>query len=383
MDGPLARLFLGNYAIFGYSTIFFFFAPYLEFHGFPSELTGWVISAFYASSILVKPIAGSILENFGVRRTMMLAGFLGLGSGLALLLSPLSFLPLFLLRLVMGLCFGIFIVAIMAYQNIAVPDSRRGASFVLTTIGSVCPMFTLMPVCDFLVSSGNHGAYILLPAIMGGLCTYLAYSLKKVSPLRGSEDEAWGSYRDLFTKAPVFALTVSILVFAFADASIIYISSLSFARGLTPSYFMVAFAAGSIFIRIAGRDYFNRMPRILLVAPSIISMAAGLLIATAVNNNLLLTGAGFIYGLGVGYGYPAHLAMAGDLLPISLRPKGTSFILFFMDLSWFLLPLYMGYVSAMTDILWAYRSLALVSIVMAVMIHMMWIRFQRRVSADG
>jgi len=27
--------------------------------------------------------------------------------------------------------------------------------------------------------------------------------------------------------------------------------------------------------------------------------------------------------------------------------------------------------------------LALVSIVMAVMIHMMWIRFQRRVSADG
>ena len=244
-------------------------------------MIGWVISAFYASSILVKPVAGSILERFGVRKTMLLAGGLGLGSGLLLIVSPLAFVPLFLLRLIMGLCFGIFLVAIMAYQNIAVPDSQRGASFVLTTIGSVCPMFTLMPLCDFLISSGNHHLYILAPAIMGMLCTGMAYSLKRVSPIHESTDEAWGTYRDLFDKAPIVALTISILLFAFADASIIYVSSLSFAKGLTPSYFMVAFAGGSIFIRIVGRGYFNRMPRTLLVAPSMIWM---------LNVHLLVTG---------------------------------------------------------------------------------------------
>ncbi len=378
MTNTLFKLFAGNYAIFGFSTIFFFFAPYLTFHSFPTHLTGWVIGAFYASSTLVKPFAGMLMENLGVRRSLIIAGFLGLSSGLGLVVAPMAFLPLFFLRLVMGLSFGIFMVGLTAYQNIMVPDSERGASFAVTTIGSICPMFTLMPVCDMLISSENFVIYLMLPALMGGVCTFLAFSLDKVSGVRGVQDQAWGSYTDLFREAPLGILSITVLFFAFGDASIIYISSLTFHLGLSPSFFMVAFAGGSIFIRMAGRSFFNRTPRILLMGPSLFCMGVALFMATMVRNNVLLALTGFIYGLGVGYGFPALLSLAGDLVPVYLRPKITSFILFFMDLSWFLLPLYIGYVSSLGGIVLAYRLMAIGSVILASLMHLIWLHFHRK-----
>lgn len=374
----LIKLFAGNYAIFGFSTIFFFFAPYLTFHGFPSHLSGWVIGAFYASSTTVKPIAGFLIERCGVRRSMIIAGVLGLASGLGLIVVPLVFIPLFMLRLIMGLSFGIFLVALTAYQNIMVPDSERGASFAVTTVGSICPMFTLMPLCDMLITSGNFSIYLLLPAVMGGLCIFLAFSLDTVGEVRGKEKQVWGSYADLMREVPLIMLAITVLFFAFADAAIIYISSLTFHQGLTPSFFMVAFAGGSIFIRIAGRHYFNRTPRILLMGPSLLCMGIGLFLATMVSNNWFLACAGFIHGLGVGYGFPALLSLGGDLVSVYLRPKITSFILFFMDMSWFMLPLYMGYASSLGGIVMAYRILAAVSIIFAIFIHLVWIRYRIR-----
>ncbi len=378
MTNTLFKLFAGNYAIFGFSTIFFFFAPYLSFHSFPPHLTGWVIGAFYASSTLVKPFAGMLMENLGVRRSLIIAGFLGLSSGIGLIVAPMAFLPLFSLRLVMGLSFGIFMVGLTAYQNIMVPDSERGTSFAVTTIGSICPMFTLMPVCDMLISSNNFGIYLLLPAFMGGICTFLAFSLDKVSGVRGAEDRAWGSYSDLFREAPLGRLALTVVFFAFVDASVIYISSLAFYQGLSPSFFMVALAGGAIFIRMAGRNYFNRTPRILIMGPSLFCMGIALFMATILKNNVFLAFTGFIYGLGMGYGFPALLSLAGDLVPIYLRPKITSFILFFMDLSWFLLPLYIGYVSSLGGIVLAYRLMAIASVILASLMHLIWLNFHRK-----
>ena len=378
MTNTLFKLFAGNYAIFAFSTIFFFFAPYLNFQSFPTHLTGWVIGAFYASSTLVKPFAGMLMEKLGVRRTLIIGGFLGLSSGLGLMVAPISFLPLLILRLVMGLSFGIFMVGLTAYQNIMVPDSERGASFAVTTIGSICPMFTLMPVCDMLISSHNFVIYLMLPALMGGVCTFLAFSLDKVSGVRGAQDKAWGSYADLFREAPLGILSMTVIFFAFVDASVIYISSLAFHQGLSPSFFMVALGGGAIFIRIAGRGFFNRTPRILLMGPSLFCMGIALFMATIVKNNFFLALTGFIYGLGMGYGFPALLSLAGDLVTLYLRPKLTSFILLFMDMSWFLLPLYIGYVSSWGGIVLAYRLMAIGSVILATLMHLIWLCFHRK-----
>lgn len=378
MSSILIKLFAGNYAIFGFSTIFFFFAPYLAIKGLSDSATGWIIGAFYASSTLVKPVAGMLVEKIGVRRTLILAGFLGFGSGAFLVIIPPAFMGLFFLRLVMGMSFGIFLVALTAYQNLMIPDSRRGASFAVTTIGSICPMFTLMPLCDMFMRTQNYMAYLLLPAIMGGICTILAFSLEKVSSSENNDLKEWGSYGNLFSQIPLLTLVLSVIFFAFGDASIIYISSLVFSLDLIPSYFMVAFAAGSIFIRIAGRGYFNRTPRILILGPSLLCMGTALFLATWAGNNIYLAAVGFLYGLGVGYGFPALLSLGGDLVDVRLRPKMTSFILFFMDLSWFFLPLFMGYISSARDVVTAYRILALISITMAVFTHLLWIRFMRK-----
>lgn len=386
LSGPIVRLFAGNYAIFGFSNVFFFLAPYLSLKGFSPSLTGWIVGVFFASSAFVKPLAGALVEKLGARNAMVLAGLLGLAGGMGLALSPDVFAALFLLRLVMGISFGIFLVALMAYQNVAVTDSERGASFAVTTIGSMLPMFTLIPLCDLAIGSGHFFLYLLIPAMMGGLCSVVAFSLDKTDYSAAAEKQegrVWGSYTDLLREVPIVKLCISVISYAFADAAIVYIASLAVSRGLTASFFMVAFAAGSIFMRSAGRSYFNRTPRVLILGPAMVCMGISIFFATAVSNNILFALAGLLYGLGVGYGFPAILSLGGDLAPMYLRPKVMSFILFFMDLSWFLLPLYMGYVSDLSDITVAYRGLALVSVVMGIAVYILWSGTYVRMSGNG
>jgi MFS family permease len=136
-------------------------------------------------------------------------------------------------------------------------------------------------------------------------------------------------------------------------------------------------------MRSAGRSYFNRTPRVLILGPAMVCMGISIFFATAVSNNILFALAGLLYGLGVGYGFPAILSLGGDLAPMYLRPKVMSFILFFMDLSWFLLPLYMGYVSDLSDITVAYRGLALVSVVMGIAVYILWSGTYVRISGNG
>jgi MFS family permease len=107
-------------------------------------------------------------------------------------------------------------------------------------------------------------------------------------------------------------------------------------------------------------------------------MGSALCLATWAGSNLYLAAVGFLYGLGVGYGFPALLSLGGDLVDVRLRPKMTSFVLFFMDLSWFFLPLFMGYFISVRDVATAYRVLAGISITMALTTHFLWIRFMRK-----
>jgi len=54
---------------------------------------------------------------------------------------------------------------------------------------------------------------------------------------------------------------------------------------------------------------------------------------------------GAMFGLGVGLGFPAHLAMVGDMTPERLRPKATAMVWFAMDSGWAVTPFIFGILS--------------------------------------
>ena len=92
---------------------------------------------------------------------------------------------------------------------------------------------------------------------------------------------------------------------------------------------------------------------------------------------------GFFYGLGMGFAYPAHLALTADLAAPPLRAKASALVHLSMDLSWFLLPLYMGFGSSLFGTLTAFRLFALLCIAAAGVVTWMWLPERKTFVSKG
>ena len=171
-------------------------------------------------------------------------------------------------------------------------------------------------------------------------------------------------------------MAASCVLFGICDASIVYIPALAIAMGLIPSSFFVSSGLGAVAIRIWGREFFNRHPRYVFAGPSLFVMAVFLYLTAIAPNNFWLFVFGVFYGFGVGYGYPAHQALTGDLAPAPLRAKASALVYFCNDVSWFILPVYVGFMTPYAGEVGAFKFLALLSIASGIGVTLMWRKYK-------
>ncbi|MDR1978726.1 MAG: MFS transporter [Synergistaceae bacterium] len=368
-----------TWAIYSYSNVFFMLAPYLDLKGFSSEFAGILVGGFYAATTFARPLGGWIVERAGIRRTLVVSAFLCLGIVLFMFVAG-SFWALLSIRLAMGCAFGVFVVALTTYQSLVIPEEIRGLAFALITLGSLACLFTVVPFADWLLARGRTSLFLGIPVFMAGFCVVLSFRLPPLSGGPSAAPEKWGTWSELYRDTPSWRMVTSCVLFGLCDASIVYLPTLALAMGLVPSAFVVANGLGALAIRIWGREFFNRYPRYVFAGPSLLVMAFFLYLTTVATSNLWLFICGFLYGVGMGYGYPAHLALIGDLAPARLRAKSSSLVHFCYDVSWFILPVYVGFASPTIGEIGAFKLLALFNIASGVGITMMWMRYAKNPS---
>ncbi|MDR1376824.1 MAG: MFS transporter [Synergistaceae bacterium] len=363
-----------TWAIYSYSNVFFMLAPYLALRGFPPELAGVLVGGFYAATTLARPLGGWAAERFGIRRTLVVSAFSCAGAALFMFCAT-SFWPFLLIRLVMGCAYGIFVVALTTYQSLVIPEEIRGLAFALVTLGSMACLFTVVPLADWLLAKGRVQWFLAIPVVMAGLCVVLSFRLPALSENSNAASKEWGTWAELYRDTPAWRMATSCVLFGLCDASIVYLPALALAMGLVPSSFVIANGLGALAIRIWGREFFNRYPRYVFAGPSLVVMAFFLYLSAVAANDLWLFICGLLYGVGMGYGYPAHLALIGDLAPARLRAKSSALVYFCYDLSWFILPVYVGFATPAIGEVWAFKLLALFSAASGVGVTMMWARY--------
>lgn len=360
-----------TWAIYSYSNVFFMFAPYLTLQGFSPESTGVLVGGFYAATTLARPLGGWIAERAGIRPTLLASAFLCLGTSLFMFVAS-SFWSLLLIRLVMGCVYGVFVVVLATYQSLAIPEEVRGRSFALVTLGPLACLFTVVPFADWLLAKEYATLFLTIPVLMAGLCVVLSFRLPPLSRGPNAASEAWGTWGDLYRDTPVWRVAASCFFFGLCDASIVCLPALALTMGLVPSSFVVANGLGALAMRTWGREFFNRHPRYVFVGPSLVVMALFLYLSVLATNNLWFFVCGFFYGVGMGYGFPAHLALTGDLASPSLRAKSSSLVYFCYDASWFVLPVYVGLVTPVIGEMQAFELLSLFSVVSGVGVTAIW-----------
>ena len=374
----VAYLIAITWAVYCYSNAYFFMPIYLDLHEFPKELTGVLVGVFYAATTLVRPFGAFITERVGIK-TILITSALACICAALLKFAALSFAPLLLIRILMGISFGTLVVALTTYQSLVIPEESRGVAFAYISIGSLGCLFTVVPLSDLLLSHSYEKLYLCLPVIAALFCVILSI---KLPPLpdnikSSTETREWGTWRELYNDTPFWRIVISNALFNLCDAANIYLPAFAVAIGLVPSSFSVSIGIGAFTVRTLGKKVFTVFPRYALAGPSLIIMALSLVLSSYATNNVLFSMCGLLFGVGMGYGYPAHLSLIGDLAPARLRAKLSSLVHFCIDISWFIIPLYMGFAIPHIGEAGAIKALSIICIISGIFVTIMWRRYEK------
>jgi MFS family permease len=376
----LLSIFLPLYAMHCVEQIYFIFGNVLRgSYGMSSETTGLVLGAFFVTIVLVRPAGGWLLENFGIRLTLMTSSAVGL-AGCGLLFLSRDAAIMIIGRCLSGASFGIFTMGLFSYQALTVPEEIRGASFGLTASGGMLPSATVIPLGEWLLRSSRTGLYLAIGPLLCVLCFLLGTRVGAKKIKSGNAPRRWGGYRDLIASKPFVMLALTGSMLALVDASSVSMSLLAAEHGLIASYYMASASIAGVLVRVAGARVLNVLPRAFCLAPCGLLMSGSLFTMTLAPSNATFLVCGIAMGVGIGAGYPMLLASVSDILPPELRPKGTASALLLFDTGWAATPLLVGYVTPVLGLANTFRALSIVAFVtLTLLITFYWAPRQMRV----
>lgn len=360
--------------------MYFIMGPMVESKGISPQMTGWVLGIFFVGVVLFRPIGGLALERLGVRKTLIFSSLFGIVGSVLLALFSANVPMLLFARLLSGLSFGGFVVAMLAHQALVIPAEMKGAAFALITTGGMLPMATVTPIAEWLLRSGYPAVYLWMGPVLALICLYLGSRVEgSDAKVSAKKEVAWGKYSDLLKIRPFLLLAATALPMSLVDASVMCMASLAAEHNLIVSFFLSSAAIAGVLLRVVGARFLDRLPRDLLIAPALMMMSGGILgIALLPGNRTLLLG-GVVFGVGIGMGFPVLLSLISDLLDRKLQPKGTVAIILTFDMGWILTPLFVGYLSSVAGIAWTLRLLALMGLLVACATHFWgWLPRHRR-----
>lgn len=339
-----------NFFIAGFTKCYMLLPAYMAAAGVldPGRI-GWLMGSFYVSSF-VRPFVGWFTDAAGFRRVLLVSGVMAAVSGVGILVTdPRSLVLLTGLRILTGIAYSLYAVALTAYQSLALAEEGQGAGLSVITSTTNLPFLLVVPACEALLSAGFLKTYLLMPVLLAlGTCA-IAIRLPQVDSLRPARRGSSVKTASVLANPQIRMLLVSITLFCSVDAGLLSLAALGREKGVSVSAFFAASAVSSLAIRFFGRSLADRLPRVrtswMSAAAAAVVMAACAL--PAVGGDLAFGACGALYGLFIGLGYPLLLALITDVAAPEERSRVTSLFWFFMGLSYLGMPVVTGYLAAL------------------------------------
>jgi len=368
-----------NFFIAGFTKCYMLLPAYMAASGVvdPGRV-GWLMGSFYISSF-VRPFVGWFTDSAGFRRVLLFSGALASLSGLGILVTnPRSLVFLTGWRILSGIAYSLFAVALTAYQSLAVTGEDRGAGLSVVSSTTNLPFLLVVPACEALLSAGFLKTFLLIPVLMGvGTCV-LALRLPHVEVYRPARRTGGAKTVSVMANPQIRMLLYSVTLFCAVDAGLLSISALGRERGISVSAFFAASAVSSLAIRFFGRSLVDRLPR---VRTSWLCAAAGAVMLASCALPFVSGAFGFgvcgvLYGLFIGLGYPELLALIIDVATPEQRSRVTSLFWFFIGLAYLALPVATGYLAAAVRYRSAFVLLNLALVPLVAFLGLRWEKLQ-------
>lgn len=358
-------LALAYYFVFGLSNVSYFLSVFYSQRGlFSPEQAGLVISIFYIASVFSRPFLARILTFLGFRRLFLLSGVFFLGSSICMAAFSASFWVAVVSRAVLGIASSLFKIGFSTYQAVVFKPSDRGRAYSLIMAGELLPLMTIAPVADWMIHNGFVSHYLTIPVFMclfAFLVTLAVPEMKEAdAKTRGVVVSANPFYgmRDCF-ESPSFRFAIcSIFLFSMTDATASFMAPMTKTFGLMASLFLSSNALVGVCVRLFGSRLLDRFSRGHFAALTTVLMSGALLLASINPTEKTLILGGFIFGAGMGLGFPLHLALVADSVPAVRQPQASAIMWFTIGINFSLVPLLMGWFHDLTGPVFIFRVLA-------------------------
>lgn len=304
---------------------------FVEYLGGNEQLIGFVVGIFTFSALIVRPLAGHLLESRG-RGLIFLLGLVIFIFSIGSYSFAASILFLFFMRIVQGIGWGFSTTASGTIVTDIIPPSRRGEGLGYFGLSGNIALAFGPTLGLFLVGIISFEYLFLICALLGLIAFILAFLIKYKKVDKKDETVSWRKMA-LFEKN---ALKPSILMFfitiPFGGGAAflpIYTAEKEI-DGIHIYFFIFAFAL--LLTRFfAGQLYDRKGHKVIFLPGTLLIFSAMLFLVWLPNSTILLTAA-FCHGFGFGMVQPALQAWAMNRSPKNRRGIANATFFSFFDL---------------------------------------------------
>jgi len=278
------------------------------------EAAGAVNGIFLAASVLFRSQTARLEARFGVRRVLLVSGFLFMSTNV-LYLCVSTVVSVILIRFLSGACFAVVNTCIYAMGSRLVSSARKGEGLAyLTTMvlagGAIGPYIGL----NLSQAYGFHSVFYFSTLIsLLGLLIAGAIAIPEDRP----HVQSRFSFQDLFeVKAIPASLIILVIAIAYGGVlTFVAIYATELRLPYVVDYFFVAMAGASVVSRLATGRMYDRFGPDASIYPAIILMAVGLLVLGGFHTTVGMLISATIIGVGYGMAVPGIQTLAIQLSP--------------------------------------------------------------------
>ncbi|WP_338448098.1 MFS transporter [Niallia oryzisoli] len=318
-----------------------------KFHASQSE-AGLASSIFVLGAVIVRPIAGKIIERVGKKKLLLLG--LSLFLIMMLLYFPINSLSLlFLIRFLHGFAFGIATTATGTIAADIIPLSRRGEGMGYFATSMNLAMAVGPFIGLFISQHFDHSVIFVVTSIFAVVAIAAAVFLTIPKVNMGTKQIQMNKgfqISDYFEKRSI-PIAILVAIFGFVYSSILaFLSSYAEEINLVDaaSFFFVMYAAFLLISRPFTGKWFDSKGENKVIYPSIIAFGAGMIILSQAQNAVTLLIAGAVIGIGFGTFQSSAQTVAVNLAPRNRSGLATSTFFVFYDFGIGVGPFLLGFI---------------------------------------
>ena len=293
---------------------YYFLLPYLEGIGVEiGTLGGLIMGLCYAVSFTLRPFVPYASKRLG-RQTIIRFGYVCyILSALGLAFFAKTALNATLWRTLAGLGMGVVSIIVQSYEYQLLPEAVRGRCVSLITIAYSLPSLLVVPAMEMLLKNQLYPFYIFTFPVIAAFGLFAVMKLPETDDTNIKRNTENVSYIFLLKSPQIIFFAISVALFAFSDAGQLRFVQLAEERGITASYFFSVSALIAMLFRLFCGKLVDKLPRKICAPISTLIVASMIFVMTFATGRLCFIICGIVFGLAMGFGYPAFMCLTLDL----------------------------------------------------------------------